>query len=59
MEEILLWVYSENLHVVILVGYNGRTDKYKINDPYFGVLWVSKGQFESVYNSMKKAVVVR
>lgn len=49
----------KNLHVVTLVGYNGRTGKYKINDPYFGVLWVSKGQFESVYNSMKKAVVVR
>lgn len=49
----------KNLHVVTLVGYNGRTGKYKINDPYFGVLWISKGQFESVYNSMKKAVVVR
>lgn len=49
----------KNLHVVTLVGYNGRTGKYKINDPYFGVLWINKGQFESVYNSMKKAVVVR
>ncbi|MCR0248278.1 Ig-like domain-containing protein [[Clostridium] innocuum] len=49
----------KNLHVVTLVGYNGRTGKYKINDPYFGVLWISKGQFENVYNSMKKAVVVR
>lgn len=49
----------KNLHVVTLVGYNGRTGKYKINDPYFGVLWISKRQFESVYNSMKKAVVVR
>lgn len=49
----------KNLHVVTLVGYNGRTGKYKINDPYFGVLWISKGQFERVYNSMKKAVVVR
>lgn len=50
-----------NNHAVCLVGYKELTGEYLINDcgKHLGTYWVSKNQFESIYNVRKYAVVVR
>ena len=48
-----------NLHVVLLTGFNNKTDEYIVLDPYFGRMVIKKSQFENSYNYLKYAVVVK
>lgn len=53
-----------NNHAICLVGYSTRTGSYLVNDcggktKVRGTYWVSKNQFEKIYNARKYAVVVR
>lgn len=49
-----------NLHVMLLVGYNKKTGDYIVNDPWGGVQnFVSAANFETQYNRMRFAVAIR
>lgn len=50
----------DNLHVVLLAGYNDNNKTYYIADPNAkGYYWISKDKFETAYNCSKWAVTVR
>lgn len=53
----------DNLHVMTLIGYNKKTGSYYVADPNStktnNKYWVSKSAFETSYNALKYAVVVR
>lgn len=62
------WVEGEevpkNLHVMLLIGYNSKTNQIVINDPWTktttGKVYYSESKVVSIYNQVgKKAVVVR
>ena len=50
----------DNMHVMVLTGYNSNGE-YQVTDPANSkqVYWVSKTSFETAYNALKWAVVVR
>ncbi len=50
-----------NLHVMLLIGYNTMTGNYVLNDPWNkGRVVIPKATFESIYDQVgRKAVVVR
>ena len=52
-----------NHHYFLVVGYNYKTDTYKVMDPLLtsgnGSKWVNGAQLRYVYNQIKGAVVVR
>jgi len=50
----------DNMHVMVLTGYNSQGD-YHVTDPANSKnkYWVSKVKFETSYNALKWAVVVR
>ncbi|NCC54700.1 MAG: hypothetical protein EOM11_04350, partial [Erysipelotrichia bacterium] len=47
-----------NLHVMLLTGYNKKTGNYIIHDPWAGKITAEKGKFQHVYNLMKFAVAI-
>lgn len=53
----------DNMHVMTLIGYNKSTGAYYVADPNSKLAnnkyWVSKSAFETAYNALKYAVVVR
>jgi uncharacterized protein YvpB len=53
----------DNMHVMTLIGYNKNTGSYYVADPDSKLssdkYWVSKSAFETSYNALKYAVVVR
>jgi uncharacterized protein YvpB len=53
----------DNMHVMTLIGYNKTTGSYYVADPDRRTTntkyWVSKSVFETAYNALKYAVVVR
>jgi uncharacterized protein YvpB len=53
----------DNMHVMTLIGYNRNTGSYYVADPDSKLssdkYWVSKSAFETSYNALKYAVVVR
>jgi uncharacterized protein YvpB len=53
----------DNMHVMTLIGYNRNTGSYYVADPDSTLssdkYWVSKSAFETSYNALKYAVVVR
>ena len=53
----------DNMHVMTLIGYNKNTGSYYVADPDSyrsnNKYWVSKSVFETSYNALKYAVVVR
>ena len=62
------WVEGEevpkNLHVMLLIGYNSKTNQIVINDPWTktttGKVYYSESKVVSIYNQVgKKAVVIR
>lgn len=48
-----------NMHVVTLIGYNDNLQKYLINDPYWGSIWVSYDTVNASYQTRNYAVSVR
>lgn len=49
-----------NLHVMLLVGYNSINGNYVVIDPWGGIEQnISAGSFEAQYNTMHKVVVIR
>jgi uncharacterized protein YvpB len=53
----------DNMHVMTLIGYNKTNSSYYVADPNSrssnNKYWVSKSVFETSYNALKYAVVVR
>lgn len=53
----------DNMHVMTLIGYNKNTGSYYVADPDSkssnDKYWVGQGAFETAYNALKYAVVVR
>ncbi|MDE5888783.1 MAG: C39 family peptidase [Bacilli bacterium] len=54
----------KNVHVMLLVGYNSKSNQMLINDPWTktatGQVYVSESRFTTIYNKIgKKAVVIR
>lgn len=50
----------DNMHVVALAGFNDNDNTYYIADPNDkGYYWISKSKFETAYNCLRWAVVVR
>jgi uncharacterized protein YvpB len=53
----------DNMHVMTLIGYNNTTGSYYVADPdkrsSNNKYWVSQNAFETAYNALKYAVVVR
>lgn len=53
----------DNMHVMTLIGYDKHTGKYYVADPDSrssnNKYWVSQSAFETAYNALKYAVVVR
>ncbi|BDR54116.1 hypothetical protein KIMH_02270 [Bombiscardovia apis] len=48
-----------NNHAVTLDGYNIPAGQVHVSDPISGSYWLSRAQFEEIYNARKFAVVVR
>lgn len=48
-----------NLHVVTLIGYNDTLQKYLINDPYYGTMWMDYATVDESYQTRSYAVSVR
>lgn len=48
-----------NLHVMLLTGYNKKTGNLIIHDPWAGKINVSKDNFANIYNMMKFAVAIQ
>lgn len=60
------WVEEvpNNVHVMILIGYNPKNNQILINDPWTrkstGKVYISESRFTEIYNKVgKKAVVIR
>lgn len=51
----------DNLHIVLLVGYDSTIGEYKVADPSSdqGTYWINGYAFEKAYNAMQQAVVIR
>jgi uncharacterized protein YvpB len=53
----------DNMHVMTLIRYNKKTGSYYVADPDStrsnNKYWVNKSAFETSYNALKYAVVVR